>query len=362
MRIVVNDIAASEKGALSVLLDFYEAVCEYDKENEYVFLLSDKYVQETKKIKVLLRPDVKRNPLKKVWFDLIVGRYYVNGLEPDMVFSLQNIITFGVKAPQVVYIHQSIPFQREKNFSFWKREERKLALIQHIVGKIICASARTADAVIVQTEWMKNALLSKRGILAEKIKVVKPGITVPDETKEKNSWNPYHFFYPTSDFPYKNNDIVEKAAKCLEEEFESNIRVEMTLEKDKERTGPIYYVGSLSREELWHKYQNATLIFASCIETVGLPLMEAMKCGAVILAADCPYAREVLEGYNNAYFFDYHSPEGLTDLMRKVVTGEIFLKECNRDFQNKGQNSWEEVLGVLNKCVYKMDCVKIVQK
>lgn len=348
MRIVVNDIAASEKGALSVLLDFYEAVCEYDKENEYVFLLSDRYVQETKKIKVLLRPDVKKNPLKKVWFDFVAGRNYMNQLEPDVVFSLQNIITFGVRAPQVVYIHQSIPFQKERNFSFWKREERKLAFIQHIVGRIICSSARNADTVIVQTKWMKNALLSKRGILAEKIKVVKPGITVPNEIKEENSWNPYHFFYPTSDYPYKNNDIVEKAAKCLEEEFGSNICVEMTLEKDdKERIGAIYYVGRLSREELWHKYQSTTLIFASCIETIGLPLMEAMKCGAIILASDCPYAREVLEGYKNAYFFDYHSSEGLVGLMRKVIVGEISPKECPQGIQDKERNSWEEILNIL---------------
>lgn len=351
MRIVVNDIAASEKGALSVLLDFYEAVCEYDKENEYVFLLSDKYVRETEKVKVLLRPDVKKNPLKKVWFDFVVGRYYVDRLEPDVVFSLQNIITFGVKAPQAVYIHQSIPFQRERNFSFLKRKERKLALIQHIVGKIICSSARNADAVIVQTEWMKNALLNKRRISAEIVKVVKPEIKIPDEIKEKSSWDPFHFFYPTSDYPYKNNDIVEEAAIYLEREFGSNIRVEMTLEKVKEGTGAVYYAGRLSREELWHKYQNTTLIFASCIETVGLPLVEAMKCGTIILAANCPYAREVLEGYKNAYFFDYHSFEGLAGLMRKVITGEIFPKECKWDFQNKGQNSWEEVLGVLNECV-----------
>ena len=43
MKIVVNDLAASEGGALSVLLDFYEAVKQYDLENEYIFLLSKKH-------------------------------------------------------------------------------------------------------------------------------------------------------------------------------------------------------------------------------------------------------------------------------------------------------------------------------
>lgn len=356
MRIVVNDIAASEKGALSVLLDFYEAVCEYDKENEYIFLLSDRYVQETKRIKVLLRPDVKKNPFKKVWFDLVAGRHYVNCLEPDVVFSLQNIITFGARAPQVVYIHQSIPFQKEKRFSFIKRKERKLAFIQHIVGKIICSSARNADAVIVQTEWMKSALFNRRTISPEKITVVRPDIKVPEGIQEKNGWNPYHFFYPTSDYPYKNNEIVEEAAGCLEKEFGSNVRVEMTLEKPKEGTEGVFYVGKLSREELWQKYQSNTLIFASCIETVGLPLIEAMRCGTIILAADCPYAREVLKGYKNAYFFAYHSSEELVSLMKKVLTGEIFPKVCRQDIQNKDQNSWNEVMDVLKDFGLKRNC------
>lgn len=361
MRIIVNDIAASEKGALSVLLDFYEAVCEYDKENEYIFLLSDKYVQETKKIKVLLRSDVKRNPFKKIWFDLVAGRHYVNRLEPDVVLSLQNIITFGVKAPQAVYIHQSIPFQKERYFSFLKNEERKLAFIQHIVGRFICSSARKADAVIVQTKWMKEALL-KRKISSEKIKVVRPGIKVPNDINKKNNWNPFHFFYPTSEYSYKNNDIVEMAANCLRREFGSDVRVEMTLEKTKKSTEAVSYVGRLSREELWQKYQSNTVVFASCIETIGLPLIEAMKCGTMILASDCPYAREVLEGYENAYFFDYHFSDELVNLMRKVVTGEIPFKECPQKSQNKERNSWNEVLDVLKDLGQKKNCANTMRK
>ena len=42
MRIVVNDIAASKGGALTVLKDFYNCVRENDTENEWIFLLGDR--------------------------------------------------------------------------------------------------------------------------------------------------------------------------------------------------------------------------------------------------------------------------------------------------------------------------------
>ena len=112
MRIVVNDIAASTGGAMTVLRDFYRCVCENDTENEWIFLLGDKYFEETDNVKIISMPDIKKSGFKKLWFDFVAGRKYISALKPDVVFSLQNIITFGLKAPQVVYVHQPLPFQR----------------------------------------------------------------------------------------------------------------------------------------------------------------------------------------------------------------------------------------------------------
>ena len=96
MRIIVNDIAASQSGALTVLKSFYEFVKEHDKENEYVFLLSDRYIEETERIKVCICKTVKKNGFEKIRFDFITGKSFIEKLQPDYVLSLQNIITFGL--------------------------------------------------------------------------------------------------------------------------------------------------------------------------------------------------------------------------------------------------------------------------
>ena len=53
MRIVVNNIAASKGGAMTVLKDFYSCVCENDKQNEWIFLLNSKYFEETENVKII---------------------------------------------------------------------------------------------------------------------------------------------------------------------------------------------------------------------------------------------------------------------------------------------------------------------
>ena len=61
-----------------------------------------------------------------------------------------------------------------------------------------------------------------------------------------------------------------------------------------------------------------TLIFPSFIETFGLPLLEARESGAPVLAADTPFAREILANYEKAEFFPYDNPEILAEKIKTL--------------------------------------------
>ncbi|NRE76400.1 glycosyltransferase family 1 protein, partial [Enterococcus faecium] len=105
MRIVVNDIAASEGGAMSVLKDFYEEVKEFGADHEWIFLLGDYYLEETPNIKVYVYPEIKKSWLKRLNFDFYFGKNIVNEFKPDIYLSLQNTATLGIKCNQYVYLH-----------------------------------------------------------------------------------------------------------------------------------------------------------------------------------------------------------------------------------------------------------------
>lgn len=347
MKIVVNDIAASSGGALTVLMSLYKYIKENDHENEWVFLLSDNYIDETDNIKVLILEDVKKNWLNRIGFDFFGGRNYISSLNPDIVFSLQNTITFGLSSPQVVYMHQSIPFQKVKQFSFLKSEERKLAVYQYIIGSLIKKSIRKADRTIVQTKWIRDAVIDSLSINPEHVINVFPNF---ENHTDRFDYQDYEFdrhcfFYPASKEIHKNHKCIYDASEILEQQGIEEYKILLTIENEKE-TQNIICLGELSFSSVIEHYHTSTLIFPSYIETVGLPMLEARQAGTIILASDCPFSREVLDGYENAYYFNPFKPNELADLMKKVLNGEISKKAIETQNEKK-KNSWEIISNIL---------------
>ena len=57
------------------------------------------------------------------------------------------------------------------------------------------------------------------------------------------------------------------------------------------------------------------------------------------------FAREILDGYANAYYFDPFKPIELFELMHKVISGEIVKQ---RIVENKPiENTWGEIINLL---------------
>jgi len=328
VRIVVNDIAASSGGAMSVLKDFYSYIREKDTKNEWIFLLGDHYLEETPLIKVVILPEIKRSWARRFFFDIIFGKKFINSFEPDVVLSLQNIITIGVACPQIVYIHQAIPFQNSKTFSFFRKNERVLAVYQHFIGALIKLSARRADKVVVQTNWMKEAVCDRAGVKEDKVIVIPPSIDLKLDKRNRVSPKRNSFFYPTSDVIYKNNECAYEATQILYSQGIRDFKLKMTLSERHEGINT-EFIGIIPREQVFYEYYKSTLIFPSYIESYSLPLMEARMAGAIVLASDCPFSREVLNGYENAYLFDPFNPKELACLMEKVITSQIVKRNTN---------------------------------
>ena len=339
MRIVVNDIAASKGGAMTILKQFYEFIKENDTENEWIFMLGEKCLEETENIKIECFPAIKASRIKKLLFDCFLGRKTVKKYNPDVVVSLQNIITFGLKVPQVVYIHQSIPFQRVKRFSFLKGSERSIAIVQHIIGFLIKLSAKKADKVFVQTEWMREAVAETARIPKEKILTAFPEVELfKGETNAEFDFK--RFFYPTGKAIYKNINLIVSACNMLNAEGINDFEVRLTLPDGTVNHKNIKCIDYVGREQLELEYRSGTLLFPSYIETVGLPLLEARSCKGVILASDMPFSHECLNHYDNAYFFNPFKPEELAELMKQVICEDL---ERNHEdaFALNNKNGWQ---------------------
>ncbi len=339
-KIAVLDIAASKTGALTILQDFYRYVRTHPDGNEWIFVTGVEGILEDapeEKLRVICRSDVKASSGRRLRFDLFSGKDFLKSLQADIVFSLQNTLPYGVRGiRQVLYVHQPLGYQKVKRFSFFRREERALAVYQHLYSILVNASVRRSDKTIVQTEWMREAVIRKTGISPERIVKLTPKVEDLSEYGKGVVFDPKSFFFPAGDILYKNHRLIKEAEKILADKGITDYKVILTTGKP------------MKREEVYRIYFGSTLLFPSYIETFGLPLAEASQSGNPILAADTPFAREILREYPNAFFFDPFDARELAKLMEDVLEGRIApvpTKEADR------KDEEEDSYGILMKMI-----------
>lgn len=325
--IIIFNVAVSGGGALTILNQYYNKALE-DKDNNYIFVISTPKLKETNNIKVLKYPWVKKSWLHRLWFDKFFTSKIINKENPTEILSLQNTyIKNKKKLKQTIYVHQPLPFTPIKMSLF---TDFKMWIYQNVIGKIIKRSINKSNKVIVQTKWMKEAILSKTKIEKENILIQHPPINIPKGYVYKSNYDNL-FFYPAIATKYKNHRIIIEASKILKEKDINNYNIEFTLNGNENKhisklkkecvkyDLPIKFIGSLSYEEVMDKYSKSVLLFPSYIETFGLPLLEAKTIGSPIIASDTPFSREITSNYNNVNYFDYFDEVKLAKLMIKQI-------------------------------------------
>ena len=330
MRILVYDVAAESGGAVTVLQSFYEEF-KKDRENEYLFVLSVYKLPRTEHIQTLNFPWVKKSPLHRLYFDHFVAHKLVRQHRIEKDLSLQNIELPHAGVPQIVYEHNALPFAEYK-FKPW--EAFRPWITQQILGRMMKKSIRRAEKVMVQTNWMKEAIVRQCRIPASKVEVRFPPVRMLKTASYRLDEQRPVFFYPANASAYKNHRTFLTACKLLQEKGRQDYEVIWTVtgeenegirgikKEAEERRLPVRFQGTMSRRALFDLYASSVLVFPSYIETIGLPLLEARSAGAWILAADCLYARDLVGDYDRAAFFKTFDSGELSRMMERWIPGK----------------------------------------
>jgi len=328
VKTMVFGIPAEYGGALTILKQYYDKAVQ-EKDIDWYFVLSTPTFEEKDNIRILRFPWIKKSWFHRLYFDIFVAYKIVKKYKIDEIISLQNIIVKGVRVKQTLYLQQPLPFAKKR---YGIIEDFRLWVYQNIISKMIFDSIRKADTVIVQTNWMKNACIERTNATSDKIVVIQPKISVRVKRPYKQEDdNIILFFYPANAARYKNHRVVVEAAKLMSRLRIENYGISFTLKgsesKDikklydevKINNLPIYFIGQLSLEEVYKYYSKSILIFPSFIETFGLPMLEAKMHGCPILASDCTFSHEILDGYEKVKFFDPFDVNGLATYMLHII-------------------------------------------
>ncbi|MEG1758625.1 MAG: glycosyltransferase [Oscillospiraceae bacterium] len=327
-NILVYDVAASESGALSVLNDFYASVRKHgDKSIQWFFVISTPVLEETENIKIIRTPWIKKNWLCRLFYDHFIAPRIIKKYNINKILSLQNVLVPCVNVPQIVYLHQSLPFA-EYRFSI--TEDIMLWVYQNIISKFIFSAIKKSDMVVVQTEWMKVACIAKTGVDADKIAVIPPEIKIkPTKLFCPENMSIPTFIYPATPQIYKNHKVIIEACKQLVGEGITDFQILFTLTgKENKLSQRLYsdtqkynlsikFIGKISRDELFEWYAKAVLIFPSYIETYGLPLLEAKIHETPVIVAETLFAREILCDYSKFDSFSFDNSSQLHKILLK---------------------------------------------
>lgn len=329
MRIFVYDVAAESGGALTVLNSVYRHAVEVYPEHEWIFVLSLPQLETRDNVVVVNFPEVKKSWLSRLRFDRCDAPKLIEKYHPDLVLNLQNIAV-KCRCRQVVYMHQSLPFSEHK---FSLLQDRRLWVYQNVIGRMIKRSCRKADEIVVQANWVKDAIVRQCRVGADKITVRPPALDLSGVAPYRGAQGKT-FFYPANGAKYKNHALLVDACEILQREG-IEYRTLLTLDgsesddvaelkrKSEALNLKIEWTGKLPIEEVYHLYAETILVFPSYVESMPLPLCETRACGGPILASDTPFAREALQGYPRARFFDYRDARALAEEMKNAEGGPI---------------------------------------
>lgn len=128
----------------------------------------------------------------------------------------------------------------------------------------------------------------------------------------------------------RNSEAKNSALRCLCEEVGLS-------------ASNVIMTGYVTDADLASLYRNSALfIFPSFLEGFGLPVVEAMACGAPVIASDIPSVRDIVN-YEGALFKPSDTGE-ITTLIQKALEDPLFRQQLARNGAHQAQRfHWDDI-------------------
>ena len=325
LRIAVDGVSAVG-GADAVLSDVISAAVAHPDFEEVLVAVSNPRLASKLtggKVRAILIPPMRPNAVFRLhWLSVGFPRF-AERHRADGALCLAGGGATASGVPAVVFLQQALLFEPNLERFFSQVQKVRWEIIKAVVFR----SAKIARAVFVQTNVMADLVRTHIGVPSSRIHVFFPS---PPQLPAPPSRVPHalvemarakedqRFLYVGYDYPYKGIELLREAAGPIIRNL-PDFKLFLTLPRDERFADApsLHAVGLLSRPELHCAYRMARgVVLPSLCETVGLPLLEAMRCGVPPIAANLPYSHEVCG--NAGTYFDPRSHQALAGAIASI--------------------------------------------
>lgn len=297
---------------------------------------------------VVVSPPTRHPILHLIWFEIKLPRA-LKKHKIDLFFSPDGYCSLRSKVPQVAVIH-------DINFEHNPKDLPKL--VSFYLRYCFPKFAKKAKHIITVSDYSKNDIVKSYSIDPKKITVIpnssnvafnEKGKEVQTAVKEKWTNGVDYLLFVGSLNPRKNVQRLLNAFEIVAGNHKEVVLliVGTKMWRSNKLSIPVsiqdrvIFTGHLPLEELVDITASAlALTYVPYFEGFGIPLVEAMKCGTPILAANTTSLPEVAG--NAAIYCNPFDTKEIADGIQKLITDENLRSTLSIAGQSRGELfSWD---------------------
>ncbi|MBV9107013.1 MAG: glycosyltransferase family 4 protein [Verrucomicrobia bacterium] len=278
---------------------------------------------------------VRENCLADLHPDIVHVFSIFDGIGNEVVASAGR---FATEFPTSATIHDVIPLLHPETY-LW-RPSVKRAFLRH------ATSLKRADLLLANSNFTRRQAIEVLGITPERIITVGAGVnqrsveSSPDSRAELAARyglaRPF-MLYTSSLDPHKNAEGLIAGFALLPTHLRATHQLALTGKLDRDIQArlkeavrkhalsdeEVVYLGYVPDEDLCLLYATCSVfVFPSFHEGFGLPVVEAMSCGAPVIGSNCTSIPEIIDRQDA--LFDPHRPQAIAERIAEVLSNPNF--------------------------------------
>ena len=364
MRIAILGLNARAYGTFTYLKNLLPHLAEIDTANTYLlFLPRDKQADlapDAKNFHVRSSPFAERSGLCRILWELFVLPAIVWLYQIDLVYTANNLAVLLSSVPSVIAVQNVEPF-----FAGEFPNAPRLRLRLWLLRALSKLSLRKSARIVAVSDWVKDFLLERYHLPAEKVVVTvhgtsdafrPPAADTSHLLRDSLGIEKPYLLCVTRLAGYGNLLNLAKAVAMLDTQNqlsmplvvpggvwdERYVRSVMDFLARQGSAGRVKFLGLVPHHLMPLLYANAELfVFPSLLESCGNALIEGLACGAPTLCSDRRPMRDIAG--DSALYFDGESPEDIAEKMLKVLADSALRTElARRGPLRAAQFSWRD--------------------